>query len=328
MEALQVTWFILIGVLLIGHAVLDGFDFGVGFWHLFAKNSQQRQVLLKAIGPFWDGNEVWLLTGGGALFAAFPAAYASVFSGMYLAMMLVLMGLIFRAVAIEVRNKESSARWQLFWDRVFAISSIVPALLFGVALGNLVRGVPLDASGNYMGTFFQLLNPYSLFVGITGLAMFALHGAIFIAMKTSYELEILAIEWAKKIWVFLLLLFVAISIISSVNYLRNSHLLPILCGFLSLLLMLVTRIFLHKLQLVRAFFASSGIIAVSLLAVATTLFPYLVPASNNPSSSLTISNSSSSQLTLTTMLIIAVIGMPLVLAYTIYVYRIFRGKIN
>ena len=176
MLELQVTWYFLIGFLLTVYAVLDGFDLGVGFWHLFTKSDEDRRVLLNAVGPVWDGNEVWLITGGGALFAAFPHVYATVFSGMYLALMLVLYALIFRAVSMEFRSKDPSARWRAGWDAAFSLGSVVPALLFGVALGNLLRGLLLDATKTYVGGFFNLLNPYALLIGVVGLAMIATHG--------------------------------------------------------------------------------------------------------------------------------------------------------
>ena len=182
---LQTTWFLLVGVLLAGYTILDGFDLGVGTLHLFlAKDDRERRTSLNSIGPVWDGNEVWLLTGGGALFAAFPPVYATVFSGFYLALMLLLVALIVRAVSLEFRSKEASPRWRQGWDVAFAVSSALPALLFGVALGNVLRGVPLDADGEYAGTFFTLLNPFALVVGLGGLAMFVMQGACWLNLKT------------------------------------------------------------------------------------------------------------------------------------------------
>ena len=178
MTTYQIIWFILVGVLLGGYALLDGFDLGVGFWHLFTKGDRARRIALTSIGPVWDGNEVWLLTGGGALFAAFPPVYATVFSGFYLAMMLVVISLIFRAVALEFRSKVEDERWRKAWDVAFSLGSILAALLFGVAVGNVLRGVPLDGEGNFTGTFFGLLNPYSLVFGLLSVAMVATHGAL------------------------------------------------------------------------------------------------------------------------------------------------------
>ena len=207
MSTLQVIWFLLIGILLAGYAILDGFDLGVGFWHLFGKKDEERRIFIRSIGPVWDGNEVWLLTAGGALFAAFPPVNASVFSGFYLALVLVLLGLIFRVVSIEFRNQLEDPSWRRRWDLAFSLGSALPALLFGVALGNLVRGLLLDESGDYIGGFFALLNPYSLLVGVTGVAMFATHGALYLALKTEGELQVRARGWASRAWIAYLVLF-------------------------------------------------------------------------------------------------------------------------
>ncbi|CAG0942216.1 partial cytochrome bd ubiquinol oxidase subunit II, partial [Candidatus Brocadiaceae bacterium] len=177
---LQVVWFILIGVLLTGYAILDGFDLGVGSLYLLAKGDTNRRILLNSIGPVWDGNEVWLVTGGGALFAAFPDVYATAFSGFYVAFMLLLFVLIFRAVSIEVRSKYEKAWWKSFWDKAFSVSSIVIAFLMGVAIGNIIQGIPIDATKEYVGSFFDLLNPYAIMVGITTVALFMMHGSIYL----------------------------------------------------------------------------------------------------------------------------------------------------
>lgn len=187
MTALQVIWFILIGVLLLGYTILDGYDLGAGFWYLFTKKEAHKKAIINAIGPFWDGNEVWILTGGGAIFAAFPDVYATVFSGFYLALMLVLLALIFRAVPIEYRNQHDNPQWKKWWDLGFGLGSALPALLFGVALGNVVNGLPLDELINFTGNFFTLLNPYPLLFGLTGFAMFLTHGALYIQLKTDGE---------------------------------------------------------------------------------------------------------------------------------------------
>jgi len=214
MSTLQVTWFFLIGVLFTGYAVLDGFDLGVGFWYLFTKKNKERKALIKSIAPFWDGNEVWLLAGGGALFAAFPHVYATVFSGFYLALMLVLYALIFRAVSIECRDKLTSPSWVKFWDYAFSFGSILPALLFGVALGNILRGIPLDKGMNFSGSFFTLLNPYALLIGLLGLFMISTHGALYIAMKNEGELVSKARRWARISWYIYMFLFILATIIT------------------------------------------------------------------------------------------------------------------
>ena len=186
---LQIIWFILVGVLFSGYAVLDGFDLGTGTLQFFIKGDENRRLMLNAVGPVWDGNEVWLITGGGALFAAFPYVYASVFSGFYLAFMLLLLTLIFRAVSIEFRSKQPMQWWRKGWDITFSVSSLLAALLIGVAMGNVTRGIPLDGQGNFTGTFLSLLNPYAVLLGLTSVALFAMHGGIFLMMKTQGNLQ-------------------------------------------------------------------------------------------------------------------------------------------
>lgn len=328
MEALQITWFLLIGILLIGYAILDGFDLGVGFWHLFAKKKNERGAFIHSIEPFWDGNEVWLLTGGGALFAAFPPVYATVFSGMYQAFMLVLLGLIFRAVAIEFRNKVDNPVWVGAWDVAFTVGSILPSILYGVAIGNLLHGMELNAIGDYTGGFLALLNPFALLCGLVGLSMFALHGALYLAMKLDGAIAVDARKWASKAgWIHLVLFAVAVVWGGSV-YLREWKVVPITLAILALFEILVTRLLSAKGKDTNAFLSSCIGIALVMLSVATALFPNMVPASNDPAFGLTVFNSSSSQLTLTAMLVIALIGMPLVLVYTVFIHLVFRGKVD
>ena len=329
-DGLQIAWFWLVGVLLTGYVILDGFDLGVGFWYLFARKESDRRALLTSILPYWDGNEVWLLTGGGAVFAAFPAVYATIFSGLYLALMLVLFALILRAVSIEFRLKAESAGERRLWDAGFAIGSILPALLFGVAAGNILSGLPLDASGNHVGTFLTLLNPYSMLVGVTGLALFATHGALFAALKTDGEIATRARGWAQRAWVVYLALFVASAVATAVQpaIIANYKASPALWTLpaLALICILAVGYCNHRRLVLKGFIASSlGIVAI-FAALGGALFPRLVPASNDPALSLTISNSSSSPLTLKTMLILAAVGVPIVLAYTVWVHMIFRGK--
>jgi cytochrome d ubiquinol oxidase subunit II len=327
MTTLQIVWLLLIGVLIIGYAILDGFDLGVGCWHLFAKKGKERSLFIRAIEPFWDGNEVWLLTGGGALFAAFPAVYATVFSGLYLALMLVLLGLIFRAVSIEYRNKVDSPRWVAAWDVAFSVGSILPSLLYAVAVGNLIRGLQLNAAGDYTGGFFALLNPYALLVGLVGLTMFAVHGALYLAVKTGGETQRKARAWAAKSWwAYEVLFFMAAGWTAS-SYLRGFVALPLILGAAAAVAIVLIRIFSARGEDFKAFLASSAGIALVMLGVVAVIFPNLVIASNDPSLSLTIFNSSSSLRTLSTMLVIALLGMPVVLAYTVYIHRIFKGKV-
>ncbi len=338
-EALQIIWFILVGVLLTGYAILDGFDLGAGVWHLFAKNDTDRRVVLNAIGPVWDGNEVWLLTGGGALFAAFPDVYATVFSGFYMAFMLVLLGLIVRAVSIEFRSKEQSPKWRQFWDRSFAVSSILLPVLMGVALGNVAMGIPLDAQRDYTGGFFFLLmRPFPIILGLTTLSLFAMHGASYLVLKTDGELQEQARGWMKKAMFAFITMFVVLSIATFiwvpqlVAALTASPWLLVLPVIAILLILNIPREFTKGTNL-RAFLNSTGSIVALLALFGFGMFPNLVPAIGsdgvfNPDLSLTIANTASSEKSLTVMLIIAIIGVPFVLAYTAGIYWVFRGKVD
>lgn len=324
MSALQITWFWLIILLLTVYAILDGFDLGVGFWSLFTKKEEVRRTLLNSIGPVWDGNEVWLLTGGGAIFAAFPHAYATIFSGFYLAFMLVIFSLIFRAVSIEFRGKSSSMIWRRTWDTAFAIGSIIPLILFGVAIGNIIKGLPLDANMNYTGNFIGLLSPYALLTGLLTLALFAMHGANYIILKTDGELAIMAKKWSNKAGLLSIATFLTIIITTAAVYphiLKNYNNKPILW-----IIPMTTLFFLILTSLRRSFLYSALSIAGLMLILGTLLFPNIVPAANDPEWSLNIINASSSPLTLKTMLIIATIGMPFVIGYTIWIYSAFKGK--
>ena len=329
METLQIIWFLLIGILIIGYAILDGFDLGVGFWHLFARRKNERTAFIHSIEPYWDGNEVWLLTAGGALFAAFPPVYATVFSGFYLAMMLVLLGLIFRAVSIEFRNKVESERWVRAWDYAFAIGSILPSILYGVAIGNVLRGLELNAIGDYTGGFFALLNPFALFCGLSGLALFAHHGALYLAMKLEGETASAARRWAARTW-YVLLVVLMPTLLYGIRYCISGdyRILPMAFIVLTLVVNVLAFILNRKDRAVGAFLASGGTIAFLMLAVATALFPNIVPCTNNPEWGLTVFNASSSMRTLAWMLGIALTGMPLVLGYTWFIHRVFKEKVK
>jgi len=333
MSVLQVIWFFLIGVLLTGYAILDGFDLGVGFWYLFTRKDEKRRVLLNAIGPVWDGNEVWLLTGGGAIFAAFPHVYATVFSGFYLALMLVLFALIFRAVSVEFRSSAPSRRWRKGWDIAFAVGSIIPALLFGVAFGNILRGLPLDDAKNFVGTFLTLLNPYALLIGLVGFAMFATHGALYLVLKTEDNLAQQAANWARKAWGVYLGLFVvasAVTVIAQPRLLNNYKSVPVLwlLPLFALGTIIMIGVFSKRGEQIKAFIASALSIAGLMAMSGAALFPNLVPALGKPEWSLTVMNASSSSLTLKTMFILVLVGMPVVIVYTVWVYRTFAGKVK
>ncbi len=333
MTALNIIWFGLVGILLTGYAVLDGFDLGTGALHLFTRKDEHRRLLLNAIGPVWDGNEVWLVTGGGALFAAFPEAYATVFSGFYTAFILLLFALIFRAVAIEFRSKQSMAWWRRMWDVSFALASVLCSLLLGVALGNVIWGIPLDARREFAGTFVSLLNPYALLVGITTVALFMMHGAIYIVLKTEGELHALVRGWVNNTIIFFVICY-GITTMATLLFVPHMprHIIayPVLFG-LPLLTMLAIANIPREIHHGRDFlaFLSSGCAIAGLMALmAVGVFPYLVLSRPNPDFSLTIYNAASSPKTLWIMLIIAAIGVPVVLTYTASIYYIFRGKVK
>ncbi|MEJ2507107.1 MAG: cytochrome d ubiquinol oxidase subunit II [Ignavibacteriaceae bacterium] len=215
---LNTIWFILIGVLLAGYAILDGFDLGVGAFYLLVKDDKDRRVILNSIGPVWDGNEVWLVTGGGALFAAFPDVYATVFSGFYTAFMFLLFVLIFRAVAIEFRSKQQMKWWRKWWDISFSVSSILIAFLMGVALGNIITGIPLGADKEFAGSFFDLLNPYSILVGVTTVALFIMHGTIYATMKTEGELQNKIRTWVNNSIIFFVMMYAVLTTTTLIYY--------------------------------------------------------------------------------------------------------------
>ncbi len=326
-DLLRDIWFGLIGVLLAGYSVLDGFDLGVGTLLPFlAKNDDEKRTLIGAVGPVWDGNEVWLLAGGGALFAAFPRAYATVFSGFYLALMLVLFALILRAVSLEFRAHDP-ARKRL-WEAAFVGGSALPALLFGVALGNVVGGVPLDARTEFAGNFFTLLRPLPLSFGLLGLCAFLLHGAAYAALKSEGAL----LERARKTARGLALAFAAAFVISlaMVWIYLPAAVRSIPAWVFSALVWLSLALFIAALrrgQDGRAFFFSSTVFLSLWGIVGAIQYPNLVRATD-PALSLTVANASSSAPTLKVMLIIALAGLPIVVGYTIFAFRVFKGKVG
>jgi len=330
---LNSIWFWLIAVLIIGYAILDGFDFGVGVLSLFGRDEKERRIHFNAIGPVWDGNEVWLITGGGALFAAFPIVYATVFSGFYLALMLLLTALIFRAVSFEFRNKVESPLWRRAWDFAFGFGSFLPAVLFGIAVGNILRGVPIDANGNFLGTFLSLLNPYSIGVGMLSLVLFTMHGSIYLATKSDGELRDRCQQWASHLWMEYVILYVVITVwtwLASPFLFEKSMSSPFFYIFMVILLgaIVYLPVLLKAGKFNRAFFVSSLTIAMMLGQMALSLYPRLVPSSIDLRYSLTIYNASSSPLTLQTMFVIALIGIPIVIAYSIFIHYVFRGKVE
>jgi cytochrome d ubiquinol oxidase subunit II len=330
---LNTIWFVLVGVLLTGYAILDGFDLGVGGLHLLTRKDEHRRLMINAIGPVWDGNEVWLVTGGGALFAAFPEVYATVFSGFYLAFMLVLCLLIFRAVAIEFRSKLPMLWWRRTWDVSFSVASIGLSILLGVAFGNIIWGVPLDGQREFAGSFLGLLHPYALLVGVTTLALFMMHGAIYVALKTEGELHEIARGWINNSIIFFVICY-GLTTMTTLLYLphmsQQMRDYPIFFAVPVLTMLAIANIP-REIHLSSDFlaFLSSGAAMVGLMTlVAIGIFPTLVLSRPNPDLSLTIYNAASSPKTLTIMLIIALIGVPIVVAYTGSIYYVFRGKVK
>lgn len=330
---LNLVWFVLVGVLFTGYALLDGFDLGVGALHLFTRTDAHRRLMLNSIGPVWDGNEVWLVTGGGALFAAFPAVYATVFSGFYLALILLLVALIFRAVAIEFRSKQPMAWWRQMWDVGFAIGSLLSGFLLGVAMGNIAWGVPIDERGEFAGTFLGLLHPYALLLGVTTVALFMMHGSIYVVMKTEGDLQALARRWVHGTMIFFIICY-AVTTMATLLYVphmaarvrANPWLFTV-----ALANMLAIANIPREIHFGRDFraFLSSGLAMVALMTLfGLEMFPNLVLSNPDPTRSLTAYNAASSPKTLGIMLTIAIIGVPVVLAYTASIYWIFRGKVK
>ena len=322
----QILWFVLLFALLMGYALLDGFDLGIGaLLPLVAKNKTEKDTLIASIGPVWDGNEVWLITGGGALFAAFPQAYATAFSGFYLAMMLVLCALIFRAVSMEFRaNDETRAGW---WEKALTGGSALAALLFGVALGNVIYGVPLDAKMEYTGSFFTLLRPVPLVFGIAGLAAVLLQGAAWAVMKTEGALQERCFKTARILTAINGITALVYFVVLAAVFPELTGCLLFYAGALFTLLGLSGLWITLKRKNDRAPFRESSFSFIGLwLAAAAAQFPNIIRASNDPQLNLTIFNSSTGLYTLQIMSVIALVGMPVVVGYTIVVYRIFKGK--
>jgi cytochrome d ubiquinol oxidase subunit II len=333
-ETLCVIWFVIEGVLLAGYAILDGFDLGVGILHPFvAKTDVERRLSMNSIGPMWDGNEVWLVTFGGALFAAFPNAYATVFSGFYTAFMLLLFALIFRAVSLEFRSKLESPAWRRFWDWGFFSGSFLATLLFGVATGNAVAGMPLDAEGNVLVGVLAQLNPYGVLVGIMTVSLFALHGGLYLYLKTEGEFQARLRDWMWRSWGFFLVTFMLTTLYTVAEVPRatiNFERFPVLVLVVVAAVLAVANIprCLYWGRPAQAFISSTVLIITQVALFGAALFPNLVTASNDPALSVTIYNAASSVKTLTIMLIIAVVGMPFVLTYTGIIYWAFRGKVQ
>lgn len=333
MPDLNTIWFILLGVLLTGYAILDGFDLGVGALHLWTRGDEERRLMLNSIGPLWDGNEVWLVTGGGAMFAAFPDVYATVFSGFYTAFMLLMVMLIFRAVSIEFRSKFESPRWRQFWDVAFSVSSVLIAILMGVSLGNIIQGIPLGADKEFQGGLLTLLNPYALLVGATTVTLFTMHGAIYAYMKTEGALQQRLQGLIRPAMIAFILMY-TVTTLATLIYQKHmivrfeSQPLWFLLAVLNVISIANIPREVSRGKPFYAFLSSVFTIATLMAFVGVGLFPNLVFSHPNSEWSLTIYNAASSQKTLGIMFNIALLGMPFVLTYTATIYWIFRGKVK
>jgi cytochrome d ubiquinol oxidase subunit II len=329
---LSAIWFVLLGVLFTGYALLDGFDLGAGTVHLFvARTDVERRNVLNAIGPVWDGNEVWLITAGGALFAAFPLVYGTALSGFYLAVVLLLGSLILRGVSIEFRGKENNLWWRRGWDFLFSLGSVLAAFLFGVALGNVMRGIPIDSSGVYRGGFVGLLNPFSLMVGILTVGVAVQQGTAWLVLKTegaladrARRIQLVAIAVVVVAWVGSTLIAVGDAKRVFDNFYTPIAWVGPVVVFHSLAFLLRSNL---RRQAANAFICSCLAIVGLAITAGTALYPNLLP-STGAGASLTVHDAHSSDLTMSVMLVIAVIGMPIVVAYTSYIYWKFKGKVH
>ncbi len=323
----------MVGGLFSGYAILDGFDLGAGAWHLFFRKEESRRIALNAIGPVWDGNEVWLVIGGGALFAGFPVLYASLLSAMYIPFMLFLVFLIFRAVSIEFRSKEPMLWWRRMWDWSYSMAGVVLAVLLGVVLGNVLQGMPLDDDYNHVGHWLSFLNPYAFLTGLTTLSLFMVHGALYLLLKTEGRLYARLSVLVKQAMIFFLVTFgfTTLYTLIYIPHLSDQFketpalfALPVL-AFLSIanIPRLISR---HRY--LGAFLFSALTMSLLLMLVAVELYPVLLLSTSNPDHSITIYNAAASTRSLGIMLTIAAIGTPLVLGYTAFVFWTFRGKVK
>ncbi len=332
-EALQVIWFVIWGLLWAIYFILDGFDLGMGTLLPFiTKNEFERRVLYNAAGPFWDGNEVWLITAGGVTFAAFPKAYAVMFSALYAPLLILLFALIFRAVSFEFRNKIDNPQWRRLWDAFQFLGNFLPALLLGVAFANLFQGIPIDAKGVYQGNLFSLLNIYGLAGGVFFVVMFALHGSLWLAIRSEGEIHARALRAAAGLWpvltglalVFLMATAAYTPLYNNYNHMPPLYVVPVL----AVALLFALRFLIAGESLKLAFFASAGFILCVTFFGVLGMFPAIIPSSLSPEASITIAKAASSKLTLTIMLAVSLVCVPVVIIYQAWVYSVFSHKIR
>lgn len=328
---LQTWWFLVVGGVFSAYAILDGFDLGAGALHLFLNKEESRRIALIAIGPVWDGNEVWLVIGGGALFAGFPVAYATSLSAMYIPFFFLFVGLIWRAVAIEFRNKEKMIWWRRTWDVIYTFSSASIAFTLGLLLGNVVHGLSFNSDGDFTGSFSGLFNPYALITGVTALAVFMMHGAVYLSLKTQGRLFIKLTIMIRRFVIFFIITFLlqALATVIFIPYVSERFrqhpelfIIPVVTIFS---IANITRLTARR-KYAFAFLFSSLTIASMFALVALALYPNLLISSASSVHNITIYNGASSSQTLRTLLLIALIGAPLVFTYTAFVFWTFKGK--
>jgi len=332
--SLNDIWFGLFVLIIAGYVILDGFDLGVGMLDLFvARTDDERRIVLNSIGPIWDGNEVWLVVGGGVLFAAFPMVYAALFSGFYWALMLVLLFLILRTVAIEFRGKRRSDHWRRSWDGVFALSSVMLVLLFGVALGNVVVGVPLSQSGDVTITIVQLLKIFPVLVGLTAIAMLALHGGLYLAVKTTGPVYDRVRGLAPKLagaFAVLGLIVVVMMFANDYDAVQRFKDQPVwlLVPVAAVVAFALIWVYRARGRDVAAFFSSAVMLGLLLITAGIGMYPNLLISTTDQAYNMTSNNAASQHMTLEVMLIVAIIGIPFVVLYTSGVQYLFRGKVE
>lgn len=327
----QIIWFILIAILFIGYFILEGFDFGVGILLPFiSKDDTDRRVVINTIGPFWDANEVWLITAGGAMFAAFPHWYATLFSGFYLPLFLMLLALILRAIGFEFRAKMDGKKWKKTFDNFIFWGSLVPAFLWGVAFTNIVQGLPIGADKNFTGNLLDILNPYALLGGLVVVLLFVLHGAIFLTLRTTDDLKERAEKFAKMLWIPIGILTAAFAVLGYWNTVlfEGLGLIPGSLPTLAILSFIACYIFLRMKLQGYAFASMALTILLGTSVIFYGLFPNVMPSSIESAYSLTVYNASSSDLTLKIMSIVALFFVPVVLAYQGWSYYIFSKRVS
>jgi cytochrome d ubiquinol oxidase subunit II len=330
---MHLAWFVILGVILVGYAILDGFDLGVGILHMFVGDDTERRILFNSIGPLWDGNEVWLVVFGGGLFAAFPEAYATAFSAFYLPFMVLLASLIGRAVSIEFRSKANHRFWRGWWDFSFFLSSLLATFFYGVAVGDSILGLKIGPDREYAGTLVDLVHPYSVVVGLFAVATFAMHGSIYLYLKTEGDLQRRIHGWMWRTFGLFLACYILTTAFTLVripsattNFVRHPW--AWLVVVLNVLAIANIPRAIHLNRPFYAFLSSSATIAAFTFLFGVALFPNLIASTLAPANDLTIYNASSSEKTLRIMLVVAGLGMPFVVTYTAVVYWIFRGKVK